>query len=205
MPVQQDKVASTRQLAKYVRELWERHDVDHANYGSRLVLTINDGGDMLIIEEREGHRVVSIRYMSLTPDGRRFCELEILVYVDLEGHWFPYSIFRPTTGEKAYAEVDAGKERITVVDAINQQALAHYCDGWSFHLREQGWLEQGINPIDPGSKKRWPTPTVEAPDMETLEEWVWDSICEATDGCVVEPDAVCEHGHPSWLLRLGMI
>jgi hypothetical protein len=29
--------------------------------------------------------------------------------------------------------------------------------------------------------------------------------CEALDGCWVEPDGTCEHGEPSWLLRLGYI
>ena len=32
-----------------------------------------------------------------------------------------------------------------------------------------------------------------------------DSICEATDGCIVEHDGTCQHGHPAWLLRLGLI
>lgn len=54
-------------------------------------------------------------------------------------------------------------------------------------------------------KSRWPEPTTERPDIETLEEWHSDGGCEATDGCWVEPDGVCEHGHPSWLLRLGYI
>lgn len=54
-------------------------------------------------------------------------------------------------------------------------------------------------------KSRWPEPTTERPDLETLEEWHSDGGCEATDGCWVEPDGVCEHGHPSWLLRFGMI
>ena len=43
------------------------------------------------------------------------------------------------------------------------------------------------------------------PDLDTLEEWIYDGICEATDGCTVEPDGVCPHGKPSWLLRLGLI
>jgi hypothetical protein len=55
-------------------------------------------------------------------------------------------------------------------------------------------------------RSRWPEPTTERPDLETLEEWEFeDGGCEATDGCWVEPDGVCEHGHPSWLLRLGYI
>ena len=51
-----------------------------------------------------------------------------------------------------------------------------------------------------------PTPTVPEPDMlELLENSFFDSGCEATDGCWVETDGICEHGHPSWLLRWGMI
>lgn len=53
--------------------------------------------------------------------------------------------------------------------------------------------------------RKWPAPTSERPDLETLEAWMWDSVCEATDGCVCEPDGICPHGHPSWLLRLGLI
>ena len=52
---------------------------------------------------------------------------------------------------------------------------------------------------------RWPESTVEEPDDAQIEEWIFDSICEATDGCTIEPDGVCPHGHPSWLLRLGLI
>ena len=51
----------------------------------------------------------------------------------------------------------------------------------------------------------YPKPTTETPSIEELEEWMWDSGCEATDGCWVEPDGTCEHGHPSWLLRMGLI
>ena len=51
----------------------------------------------------------------------------------------------------------------------------------------------------------WPEPTTPQPDFETLEAWFWDGCCEATDGCLVEPDGRCSHGHPSWLLKLGLI
>lgn len=45
----------------------------------------------------------------------------------------------------------------------------------------------------------------EPPDLETLLAWEEEGGCEATDGCWVEPDGVCSHGHPSWLLELGLI
>ena len=51
----------------------------------------------------------------------------------------------------------------------------------------------------------WPTPTDPEPTVEQLNEWIYDGICDATDGCRVEPDGICEHGHPSWLIHLGLI
>ena len=51
----------------------------------------------------------------------------------------------------------------------------------------------------------YPKPTMDQPSMEELMEWSEDDGCEATDGCWVEPDGVCGHGHPSWLLYKGMI
>ena len=45
----------------------------------------------------------------------------------------------------------------------------------------------------------------DAPDIETLMDWSEQGGCEATDGCWVEPDGVCEHGRQSWLLELSMI
>ena len=54
--------------------------------------------------------------------------------------------------------------------------------------------------------KKWPEPTVDRPTWEDLEEWMWeDGGCEATDSCWVEPDGTCQHGHPSWFLKLGLI
>ncbi|MDP6415956.1 MAG: hypothetical protein QGG54_13165 [Gammaproteobacteria bacterium] len=50
-----------------------------------------------------------------------------------------------------------------------------------------------------------PTPTVETPDLEDVIAWESEGYCEATDGCCVEPDGICEHGHPSWMIHLGLI
>ena len=43
------------------------------------------------------------------------------------------------------------------------------------------------------------------PSPDTLGDWVYDGVAEATDGCRVELDGVCPHGCPSWLLLLGYI
>ncbi len=46
-------------------------------------------------------------------------------------------------------------------------------------------------------------------DMETLMQVLdahhADGVCEATDGCSVEPDGRCPHGCSSWLVQLGLI
>ena len=47
--------------------------------------------------------------------------------------------------------------------------------------------------------------TNEEPTLADLMEWDSEGYCEATDGCIVEPDGTCEHGCESWLLVLGMI
>jgi hypothetical protein len=51
----------------------------------------------------------------------------------------------------------------------------------------------------------YPKPTSEMPSFEELEEQNADCIVETTDGCFAEPDGECEHGHPSWLIHLGVI
>ena len=43
------------------------------------------------------------------------------------------------------------------------------------------------------------------PTFEQLREWMDEGGCEATDGCWVEPDGICEHGYESWLVVLGLI
>lgn len=51
----------------------------------------------------------------------------------------------------------------------------------------------------------YPKPETEKPTQKELEYWSYDGVAEATDGCEVEPDGICPHGHPSWLLKLGYI
>ena len=53
--------------------------------------------------------------------------------------------------------------------------------------------------------KSYPVPTVAPPADDDLIEWMQDGFALATDDCYVEPDGMCEHGHPSWLIRYGMI
>jgi len=51
----------------------------------------------------------------------------------------------------------------------------------------------------------WRGESFETPSFETIEFWVYDSVCEALDGTTVEPDGTTCEGCPSWLLALGII
>ena len=66
---------------------------------------------------------------------------------------------------------------------------------------------------DPDTGLPWPEPTTPEPEFVALAQFLFvalaqflfEAVAETTDGCLVEPDGVCRHGHPSWLLRLGVI
>lgn len=59
---------------------------------------------------------------------------------------------------------------------------------------------------DPDTRRIRHVATTPVPTEEQIEEWLFDgSECEATDGCYVELDGRCEHGHVSWMRRLGLI
>lgn len=47
-------------------------------------------------------------------------------------------------------------------------------------------------------------PTVKRPSMRTIEKMFDEGVSKATDGCTVEPDGVCQHGHQSWCALLGV-
>lgn len=55
------------------------------------------------------------------------------------------------------------------------------------------------------TETNWPEPTEPEPGIEQLQFWTMDGVCDATDGCQVEPDGKCPHGYPAWLLYLGFV
>jgi len=53
----------------------------------------------------------------------------------------------------------------------------------------------------------YPKPETEQPSMEELIEYMNDCGCTTSceEECWTEVDGECEHGHPSWFVRLGLI
>ena len=72
-----------------------------------------------------------------------------------------------------------------------------------------GWMVNQFKTV--GEHGFWKTPMrfgkdiVQQPTQKELEEWLMDGVCEALDGCRVEPDGVCPHGFKSWMLMAGVI
>jgi hypothetical protein len=71
----------------------------------------------------------------------------------------------------------------------------------TYHLRVLPREELG----EQVEKEQTTPQAAQPPDLETLRAWEEEGHCEATDGCVVEPDGTCSHGYQSWLLELGLI
>ncbi|MBN2003933.1 MAG: transcriptional coactivator p15/PC4 family protein [Anaerolineae bacterium] len=81
-------------------------------------------------------------------------------------------------------------------------------DDLALHVLEAAADLLGIAPAEP-SRKAPPQSRQKkqrrGPSTVTMMKWLDEGVAEATDGCIVEPDGVCEHGCQSWLLQAGMI
>jgi len=71
--------------------------------------------------------------------------------------------------------------------------------------------ERGLRSLKPGVtlsdyREKYPSAIrCSVPSMESLMDLSDDGSCECPDGCIVEPDGICEHGFKSWLLIMGAI
>lgn len=194
----------SNQLERFVQELRTQQRLDSTIAG---YFRLENGDELHLLPEA---LLVRLRYYETHPDGMLVKALEVVSFVDHRGVWYPFEFTRTTIGRRTYGRLDEADAGLTITDTINQRALADYCDAWAFRLREQGWLtsERVSAPtaMSFADEMGWPEPTEPEPDLETIEAWfIEDGGCEATDGCWVEIDGHCPHGHPSWLLRLGLV
>lgn len=74
------------------------------------------------------------------------------------------------------------------------------------------WMEYGVGKLGTGFGQKLelykePEPGFKEPEpsIGTLNEWMEDGVCHATDGCHVEIDGTCRHGKQSWFLELGLL
>jgi hypothetical protein len=150
--------------------------------------------------------------------------------------WTPLEITQFFRGWRLAAELDAHGALLVHDPVLQAELADFCERVLAAELQRQGWLDSGVavnvtrtpwtveemqardirpeeepDTLPIGSGRRatpafWPEPTVEEPDWDTLEQWLWeDGGCETSDGCWTDPDGTCPHGHPSWFLRMGLI
>ena len=196
---------TTRLLRRVIHYIWECFREDE----EIKVRLRNDRGDELQVEEAAAASRITVRYFAKQPDGALVKQVEIACFIMHYGEWVPLELYHDGRAS-VFGTADAETGQVDMLDRQGQTAAAGFCDAWALRFLEQGFLASAakLNPLGWKTTRRpqWPEPTTPAPDLEQIEEWMWeDGGCEATDSCWVEVDGICPHGHPSWLLRLGLI
>ena len=195
----------TRLLRRVIHYIWECY-----RQKSEIRIRLkNHNGDELHVDEDLDNWLVAVRYFAKQPAGELVKDFEAVCFIMIHGEWVPLQLFQVGSANMIYGRAQADDGKVEILDYRGQAKAAGLCDAWAFKLLEHGFLAQAakLTPVvrNPNKRPKWPQPTVPAPSLEQIEDWIWeDGGCEATDGCWLEPDGICPHGHPSWLLKLGL-
>jgi len=188
-------VKTSKKMQEVITRLATKYGLDLSRPDARLRLGM-PGFDRLVIE-KTGEKTVSVAHY-YEQYGRPIADPEIIFFTGDSG-WIALEITQVLGGQRVYAVLSSDGQEVALINAVDQASLALFAEDWAHNLEIQGWLEEAEkwDPCDP-SKARMP-------DVETLMAWESEGGCEAVDSCWVEPDGVCPHGCPSWLLVMGLI
>jgi hypothetical protein len=196
-------------MKEEIEKLAQKHEVPLAQVGDHFRLDMRYY-DRLCVEKIGINRISVAHYFEM--NGDLVPDPDIVFFVQDSGDWCPIGINQSIGGWRSYVKMTLDGEGIEAYDEVGQADLANFAEIWAQNLADQGWLERGrcthsfvVLAVE-RPKSKWPTPVTDAPDMDAIFDWLLlDGDCEATDGCIIEPDGVCQHGYPSWLIQLGMI
>lgn len=192
-----------------IGKLAQKYGLNLTQPGAHMVLNMPNF-DRLVVEAVDEHRILVAHYFE--QNGDLVADPAVTFFVDGAGEWIPIGIDMVLAGSRSYVKLVGDAQDIELChDPEGQADLAEFCATWATNIESQGWLAKGVIQGDVDqtaatSESKWPEPTTDEPDQDTIFDWlIMDGNCEATDGCLIEPDGICYHGHPSWLLRLGLI
>lgn len=103
-----------------------------------------------------------------------------------------------------------GDESMPVLKIVKYQNAFNGADAYGLIYKGDPLTQYDPSPFILDPEVIWEHESVkqEKPKL-TMEEIIRradeDGVGVTTDGCEVEPDGYCEHGKPSWLLKLGLI
>jgi hypothetical protein len=193
-------------LQAFVEALLRHHSILES--ALEMHLRLGEHEHLVVSHTADGRQIRLSRFTLYANAARK--ELEIMFFVDEEGHWIPYEYVRPFPGRQVCGVVNRREQSLVLSNPLFQRGLVIQCDLWATRLKNEGWLEHGIK-VDANGQESdglmvWPIPTVDQPNDDQLEAWLMDvEVCESTDGCPVDMDGTCPHGFPSWLRYLGLV
>jgi hypothetical protein len=187
---------TSQALQEMVTKLAAQHGLDL--FAPEGYLGIDLGGKgRLEIEKIDEHLIRVIHYHKDKSEGDMVGE-EFTCFISASG-WIPIEKAQFTGVYIVYAEVSPDYHEVIEVDQQQQMELAVYVDAWVRELETETRLDQASK-WEPHRLQQ-----TQPPNLDTLIAWMDEGECEATDGCVVEPDGICPHGCQSWLIELGLI
>ena len=197
----------SKRMAQLVADLIDHYEAEVRPNGLLYLELRRQGHGVLIIEETIKHRQMRVGYWLFNLERHPVPEPEICFSLDPDGPWLPYEVHSYTAGDHTFADLDMATGTLIVTDPTHQAALAMFADVWADILRAQGWVTDADKCIT--HARVWPEDEDELdqpPAVQDLWDWVDEyGLCLATDGCWTEIDGTCEHGHPSWLVALGLV
>ncbi len=194
-------------MEQLVHDLIERYEADVLPSGLLYLELRRKGHGILIIEEKVKQHQMRVRYQLFDAEGNPVPEPEIVFHIGHDGYWLPVAIDRVSAGWHTFVDLDLGRGELILTDPKNQAALASFANFWAEVLRTQGWLKYATKYHgEPYELSEPDDALVQPPEIQDL----WDGVdeygqCLATDGCWVDIEGTCEHGHPSWLAALGLV
>lgn len=193
-------------MDQLVHDLIEHYEAEVLPSGLIYLELRMVGYGVLVIEEQVKHKQMRVCYLLYNAQSVAVPEPEMLFHLDERSDWIPYEIRCHTLGIRWIGQVDPGSGELLIMDEVNQAALANLADMWAECLRAQGWIAWASKCItQPPALAEKELPCM-PPPVEELWDWVDEyGQCQATDGCWCAPEGCCEHGHPSWLVALGLI
>ena len=194
-------------MEQFVHDLIERYEADVLPSGLLYLELRRKGHGVLIIEETVKQQEMHVRYQVYDAEGKPMPEPEVVFRIAPDGHWIPFAIYRISAGWHTFADLDMCRGELIITDPKNQASLAYFADFWAEVLRSQGWAQFATKYHGEPQQLTEPEDALpKPPDVQDLWDWLDEyGKCTATDGCWVEPDGTCEHGHSSWLVVLGLI
>lgn len=124
-----------------IEEIAAKHSVDFYQPGAVLRLNMV-GFDQLRIE-RLPNGCISVAHVFETQ-GFLIPEPDICFFVHDQEDWIPINITQSMTGHRSYAELSEDGTTIVRYNCARQAGLADFCEQWAQNLRDQGWLEHGL-------------------------------------------------------------